>query len=767
MLGMATVVNKTLTCFCYWGGQWIVNANGTFLYNGGTCAAVYVKESTPFNEICQKVCGALKINVEGKILYYNIKRDKTKYLILRDDEGATMFFQLNEDDVDVFVEEKGQSNETLPVFYPSTRESIVTDNFTSHGGLTVPSSSHGGTTAPSMQGTQVTNRCSQEMGLVPYLSENTSDILTGKGQLFDSSDLFKQAITVFAAANKFSFRFLDNSRTYYRIVCDVKGCPWKLTARCEGTELVRVISLKKEHAHNASDASTYKATIRSKQVGLLFKNAILDKPEFRPRDICNDFEHAFQCRLTYRQGWRAKERAKEFINGPPSSSFHLVPWLCRRLVESIPDTRAIWTSTDEGKFKQLFVSYGPSIAGFHKGCRPILKLDACFLTGYYRGHCLSASAHDANDGLYPLAYAIVSSENDNDWLWFLVNLKEVLQGRQVVLVTDRNHSLLNGIIKVIGGGGGGECNAWCLRHLRENFSTFASSKGLKADRRKAALKLVNDLAYARTDEIFKLHLRRLYGMNEHLGKWVEDNNSMHWSNAYFPFQRWDKMYTNLAECFNNWIMPLRDMDIIQFMTGHVLKVTDILVRKRVAIQSWKLPVGDKIEEDIKKNQFVARKYMHRPTSPTEFIVYNTARKMFAVKLIPRTCSCLAWKMSGVPCAHACRAIENSGFSIYDMVDPFLRKEMQQVIYDNTMSPVPLHDMPPLSSLGPSHETNYTTVQGDSCTDPVLNPPSTKRQAGRPKKRRIESQTQEKGTVFCSRCRKPSHNRSTCKSAIPG
>ncbi|KAH7836597.1 hypothetical protein Vadar_003291 [Vaccinium darrowii] len=99
---------------------------------------------------------------------------------------------------------------------------------------------------------------------------------------------------------------------------------------------------------------------------------------------------------------------------------------------------------------------------------------------------------------------------------------------------------------------------------------------------------------------------------------------------------------------------------------------------------------------------------------------------------------------------------------------FIKKEMQQVIYDNTMSPVPLHDMPPLSSLGPSHETSYTAVQGgESCMDPALNPPSTKRQAGRPKKRRIESQTQDKGTVFCSRCREPGHNRTTCKSAIPG
>ncbi|KAF7129867.1 hypothetical protein RHSIM_Rhsim10G0120800 [Rhododendron simsii] len=125
--------------------------------------------------------------------------------------------------------------------------------------------------------------------------------------------------------------------------------------------------LRNEHLHNAEDASNYKLTFGNKQVGLLFKNRIVDKPEYLPRDICNDFEHAFQCRLNYSQGWRAKEKAKEAITGPPSMTFHLVPWMCRRLVEAIPNTRAIWTSTDEGKFKQLFVSYGCSIAVFRSG----------------------------------------------------------------------------------------------------------------------------------------------------------------------------------------------------------------------------------------------------------------------------------------------------------------------------------------------------------------------------------------------------------------
>ncbi|XP_058202894.1 uncharacterized protein LOC131317353 [Rhododendron vialii] len=393
ILGMENRENKTLTSFCYWGGERKVNANGTFLYNGGMCVAVLLEEGSQLNELREKVCVALHINFEGKMFFYNTKRDKTKYVTLNDDNGVAMLFHLNEDDVDLFVEDLGQNNDPIHnTAYNSTRESMVTDNSSSPGGiLAIPSPS------------QVTNSCSQEMGLVPYLPDNANEILTGKGQLFESPDLFKQSVLLFAASNKFSFTYLDNSRAYYRLVCKVPGCPWKLTAKCEGSsDLVRVIMLRNEHLHNAEDASNYKLTFRSKQVGLLFKNRIVDKPEYLPRDICKDFEHVFQCRLNYSQGWRAKEKAKEAITGPPSMTFHLVPWMCWRLVEAIPNTRAIWTSTNEAKFKQLFVSYGCSIAAFRSGyLRPVLKLDACFLTGYYRGHVLSASAHDADDGLYP------------------------------------------------------------------------------------------------------------------------------------------------------------------------------------------------------------------------------------------------------------------------------------------------------------------------------------------------------------------------------
>ncbi|KAE8659225.1 hypothetical protein F3Y22_tig00116964pilonHSYRG00366 [Hibiscus syriacus] len=57
--------------------------------------------------------------------------------------------------------------------------------------------------------------------------------------------------------------------------------------------------------------------------------------------------------------------------------------------------------------------------GFKAGCRRIISLDGCFLKGYYVGYLLAAVGIDVNGGIYTIAYAIVESENQYSWLWFL------------------------------------------------------------------------------------------------------------------------------------------------------------------------------------------------------------------------------------------------------------------------------------------------------------------------------------------------------------
>ncbi|KAF5942691.1 hypothetical protein HYC85_020333 [Camellia sinensis] len=748
---------KSLTCFCYWGGERKITNSGTFNYAGGVSEPVIAHDNISYDELLHIVCSCLQITLNDKVLYYNTKRDKTKYLRLKDQQGVTMLFYLNEDEVDIFVEETVRRN--IDLNFISSR--FVSQVWGSNLEVDTLPPSRGVT--PSHSQSHVNSSNNNEMGIIPYSEERANELLTGEGQYFDNPEHFKQAITVYSAINKFSYKYLDNSRAYYRIVCTVDGCRWKLTARCEGkSDIVRVIRFRKQHTHTAQDVCNYQPRFRTGHLGSLFKDKVMDKPTYLARDICREFEEAYSIRLSYMQGWRAKEHAKACIRGPPSMTYNLIPWMCERLIQSIPNTRAFWTRTEESKFKQLFVAYGCSITGFMAGCRPLLFIDACDLTGPYQGHLLSATAHDADDNLYPLAYAVVSSENDDDWLWFAQNLKEIICQHQVVFITNRKPSLLKAMTDVFGS----DCNAWCLRDLKENFSKFASSKMIKGSKKQTTLRVLDQIAYARTEQLYRLHLTKLTAIDKDLGKWVEESAPRQWANAFFPYKRWDKMYINLAECFNSWILPERDLDIFQLMKGHVDRTTEMLLRKQTEVQSWKLPVGPNIEKMIKLCQDQSNGFTHRATSTFEFAVTDCDHKTFAVKLNPSYCSCLEWQMTGIPCPHACRAIHGAGLSVYDAVDPMLTRQTQLVIYASIMSPVPLNDIPssvaPIVAVQGTNDSASTT----STLSMALFPPTTKRPPGRPKKKRMESQSLEKNTVYCGRCWEPGHNRATCKSPLP-
>ena len=69
------------------------------------------------------------------------------------------------------------------------------------------------------------------------------------------------------------------------------------------------------------------------------------------------------------------------------------------------------------------------------GCRSILAINSCHLSGSYKGALLFAIAYDVDDGMFLLAIGVVSSENYEDWYWFLEKLKGILDGKEVVIIS--------------------------------------------------------------------------------------------------------------------------------------------------------------------------------------------------------------------------------------------------------------------------------------------------------------------------------------------
>ena len=113
-------------------------------------------------------------------------------------------------------------------------------------------------------------------------------------------------------------------------------------------------------------------------------------------------------------------------------------------------------------------------------------------------------------------------------------------------------------------------------------------------------------------------------------------------------------------------------------------------------------------------------------------------------------------MSGLPCVHACAAIKLSHGNVFTFVDDCFKLAAQEKIYAHTMRPIATHDCPDPSNLT---ETQLATWE-------FLEPPLTARPSGRPKRKRIESQFQNKQVYHCGRCHEAGHTARTCKNPNP-
>ena len=225
----------------------------------------------------------------------------------------------------------------------------------------------------------------------------------------------------------------------------------------------------------------------------------------------------------------------------------------------------------------------------------------------------------------------------------------------------------------------------------------------------------------------------------------------------FPKQRWDKMTTNLAELFNVWLRHERHHFIFNFLMEHMAKLGSMLVKHKEQSNNWKWSLEPQIEEKILQNISKGEVY---PVTAFMNGIFRVCigRAFLNVDIMKRTCTCRGWQMFGIPCEHATTVILFIGHNVADFVDECYKFPMQELIYTGSFSSIKTHDMPIVDDHGV-----VRSITGQVFLS--LKPPHAKRPPGRPKKKRIESQFQDKQTVHCSRCYMSGHNRKTCKNPL--
>jgi hypothetical protein len=137
--------------------------------------------------------------------------------------------------------------------------------------------------------------------------------------------------------------------------------------------------------------------------------------------------------------------------------------------------------------------------------KPIISVDATFLTRKYKGTLMVVVDMIAENQLLPLAFALVEGENNESWPCSLglIRKKVLGPGTSICMISDRHHGLFNGAKQHLEGYPP-LIHMWCSRHFTVNIWKKQRSKKIII-RLKALCKIKDEKKFeARLKELKKI-----------------------------------------------------------------------------------------------------------------------------------------------------------------------------------------------------------------------------------------------------------------------
>ncbi|XP_026429207.1 uncharacterized protein LOC113325212 [Papaver somniferum] len=341
----------------------------------------------------------------------------------------------------------------------------------------------------------------------------------------------------------------------------------------------------------------------------------------------------------------------------------------------------------------------------------MIYLDATLLTGRYRGTLMAATCVNGNNGFYPFAFDIVSYENKDNWFWFLENIQQVVDGRQIVFLSDCHEGLLQGIPKYFPN----SYHSYFFYHIKCNLPIGSDDANSKP-----VLDLFYKVAYSYTPANFEEALRGMHAIGcGHVANCIRTITKDKWANAFFPICRYRAHSSTLAESFNNWVLPFKNLPAFALLDAIRLKVMNIMSERRIeGLEIFNTRLTPEYEALLKKNIDIGRTW--NVVRSMEILYEVRSPLTHSVDLLQKTCTCHRWRVNSFPCAHACAAIQATRKDIYSFVEPYFTTEWYNRTYQEIIFPIPNYDKP--KSYDPS----------DRVIVPILVPPPGRRRTHRMK-----------------------------------
>ncbi|XP_040990219.1 uncharacterized protein LOC121237520 isoform X1 [Juglans microcarpa x Juglans regia] len=742
---------KKIIAICQSGGEFVTNKEGSLSYSGGEAFAIDIDQHTQLNDFKSEIAEMFDFSVDNMIIKYFLPGNKKTLITISKDKDLQRMVNFLGDSVtvDVFImpEEAAARNVSNMPASRSSRTTVSEAVIPVVAPLNIRVDTANGNNCMDIDmvsGTPISYLAGSDDDKHRKAAQQWENTITGVDQRFNSFSEFREALHKYSIAHGFAYRYKKNDSHRVTVKCKSQGCPWRIYAsRLSTTQL---ICIKKMNTQHTCEGAAVKAGYRATRgwVGSIIKEKLKVAPNYKPKDIADDIKREYGIQLNYSQAWRAKEIAREQLQGSYKEAYNLLPFFCEKIKETNPGSVATFTTKDDSSFHRLFVSFHASMSGFQQGCRPLLFLDSTPLNSKYQGVLLSATAVDGDDGIFPIAFAVVDAETEENWHWFVMELKSAVStSQQITFVADFQNGLKESLAEIFD-----KCyHSYCLRHLAEKLN-----KDLKGQFSHEARRfMINDLyaaAYAPKLDGFNRSVENIKGISPEAYNWVIQSEPEHWANAFFGGARYNLMTSNFGQQFYSWVSEAHELPITQMIDALRGKMMESIYMRRVDSSQRTTKLTPSKEERLQKETSLAQSLQVLHLHGNTFEVRGES--VDVVDIDHWDCSCKEWQLTGLPCCHAIAVFECIGRSPYDYCSRYFTVENYCLTYAESIHPVPNVDRP---------------IEGESADAIVtVTPPPTKRPPGRPKMKQAESIDIIKRQLQCSKCKGLGHNKKTCKDS---
>ncbi|KAK2983081.1 hypothetical protein RJ640_006468 [Escallonia rubra] len=572
------------------------------------------------------------------------------------------------------------------------------------------------------------------------------------GQEFADVTSCRRALRDTAIALHFEIQTIKSDKTRFTAKCAAEGCPWRIhAAKLPGVPTFTIRTIHESHTCGGiSHLGHQQASVQ--WVANSVEQRLKENPNCKPKEILEEIHRAHGITLSYKQAWRGKERIMAVMRGSFEEGYRLLPQYCEQVKRTNPGSIAsVYGSPTDNCFQRLFISYQASIFGFLNACRPILGLDRTFLKSKYLGTLLLATGFDGDGGLFPLAFGIVDEENDDNWMWFLSELHNLLEVNtenmpKLTILSDRQTGIVNGV----------EANfptafhGFCMRHLSDSFRKEFNNTML--------VNLLWDAAYALTVIEFEAKILEIAEISQDAAYWIRRVPPRLWATAYFEGVRFGHLTANIVDSLNTWILEASGLPIIQMMECIRRQLMTWFNERREISMQWTSILVPSAERRVAEALECGRTYRVLRANEAEFEV-SSLEATNIVDIRNRCCLCRGWQLYGLPCAHAVAALLSCRQNVHRFTESCFTVATYRKTYSQTIHPIPDKTLWTEVSEGYPNASNAVDV--------IINPPKSLRPPGRPRKKRAraEDHGRSKRVVHCSRCNQTGHFRTTCAAPI--